>query len=172
MYCLLTVSGKNRLGMVCEVSAALKELDISIDHASMAALRGRFAMMMVIHLGDVSLSALRACLAALEQRSGLSVCSEPMDEQEVRMPVPEANAVIALEGADRAGIVHAVSAVLLTHEVDIIDLSSQSLEDEDGKVYYVMAMEVAAVRDMQALSQALAVLGEKIEVHIDVHPID
>jgi len=170
-FYLLSISGHDRPGIVRDVASALLDLNANIEDSSMTALRGRFAMMLIIRLPEDAGSRLKAALADLEQKTGLSVQSQPMDEAEARSSVPDPDHVVTVHGADRAGIVHAVADALAGADVSIVDLSTR-VHGEDGGDVYMMALEVAAGEHAQEMRRRLDRAAAEMGVAIEVHPLD
>ncbi len=171
-YVLLSVSGHDRPGIVRDVSEAMLHLHANIEDSSMTALRGRFTIMMIVRLPeDESLAALKAALAALEQRSGLTIQSQPLSAGDIARAAPDPDVVVTVSGADRMGIVHAVAEVLADLGISIVDLSTRSQPDVDGGAY-MMALEVVAGAQAGAMRQQLAITAEKLGVDIETHAID
>lgn len=169
---LLTISGHDRPGIVCDVAEVLLELGVNIEDSSMTALRGRFTMMLIVRLPEgCGVGEVKAALAELEQRTRLSVQSQLLSDEEVAAVAPEPDHVITVHGADRAGIVFAVSEVLAEMGVSIVDLSTQSRDGDDGAVY-MMVLEVAAGSQQAAMRSALREVAEKMDVEIDLHALD
>lgn len=169
---LLSISGHDRPGIVCDVAEALQHLNANIEDSSMTALRGRFAMMLIVRLSeDISLGELKAALAELEQRTRLSVQSQTISDEEANTPPLYPDHVITVHGADKVGIVYAVTHALATLGVSIVDVSTQSRESEHGQVY-LMVLEVAAGDQGDAMKSALNEVAENIGVDVDLHALD
>jgi len=169
---LLSISGFDRPGIVCDVAEALQHLNVNIEDSSMTALRGRFTMMLIVRLPEqISLGELKATLAELEQRTRLSVQSQTISDEEASAPALEPDHVITVHGADKVGIVHSVTAALAELGVSIVDVSTQSRASNDGGVY-LMALEVAAGDQGDAMASALAAVASDIGVEVDVHALD
>jgi len=169
---LLSISGFDRPGIVCDVAEALQHLNVNIEDSSMTALRGRFTMMLIVRLPEqISLGELKAALAELEQRTRLSVQSQIISDEEASAPPLEPDHVITVHGADKVGIVHSVTAALAELDVSIVDVSTQSRASDGGDVY-LMALEVAASDQGDAMISALAAVAGDIGVEVDVHALD
>ncbi|MES0372225.1 MAG: ACT domain-containing protein [Mariprofundaceae bacterium] len=171
-YLLLSISGHDRAGIVRDVAEALLHLNANIEDSSMTALRGRFTMMLIIKLSeDTALGELKAALAELEQRTGLTVQSQPISADEASRVPQEPDCVITVSGADRAGIVHAVTEVLAANEASIVDVSTRSRETESGSVY-MMALEVASGGKGESLRAPLKAVAEELDVDVEVHELE
>jgi glycine cleavage system transcriptional repressor len=94
-YVLLSVSGHDRPGIVRDVAEALLHLDANIEDSSMTALRGRFAMMLIVRLPEqAGLGGLKGALAELEQRTGLTIQSQPISDEEAQTESGEPDCVV------------------------------------------------------------------------------
>jgi len=169
---LLSISGHDRPGIVRDVAEALQHLNANIEDSSMTALRGRFTMMLIVHLSEnISLSELKAALAELEQRTRLTIQSQTISDEEASTPPLEPDHVITVHGADKVGIVYAVTNALATLDISVVDVSTQSRNSERGHIY-MMVLEVAAGDQGNAMKSALDNVATKIGVDVDIHELD
>jgi len=169
---LLSISGHDRAGIVCDVAEALLHLNVNIEDSSMTALRGRFTMMLIVRMPlDRSLGELKAALAELEQRTGLTVQSQNISDAEAAVEAMEPDHVISVHGADKAGIVFAVTEALAHIGVSIVDVSTQSRLTDQGDVY-LMVLEVVAGDQSATMKAALDTVAKKIGVDVDLHDLD
>jgi len=168
-HALLSISGRDRPGIVRDVAEAMLHLSVNIEDSSMTALRGRFTMMLIVRLpADVGLVDLNAALAELEQRTGLTIQAQALSEQEVASSSPDPDCVITVHGGDRLGIVYEVARVLAERDISIVDVSTQLR----GRDVYLMVLEAYAGDALDALRQALAEVSGKLGVDIEVHRLD
>ncbi|MDQ6989705.1 MAG: ACT domain-containing protein [Mariprofundaceae bacterium] len=165
---LLSISGKDRAGIVRDVSAVLLQADANLEDSSMTVLRGRFTMMLIVELAaGGELTALKASLAELEQHTGLNVQSQILNHDEASLIPDEPDCVFTVSGADKPGIVFAVTDVLADVGVSVVDVSTR---ERDG--VYMMALEVLAGENMDILRDKLAQVAEKLSVSIEIHALD
>lgn len=137
----------------------------------MTALRGRFVMMLIVSLPrEVELGGLKAVLAELERRTGLSVQSQLLAPEEARHMPPEPDHMVTVNGADRPGIVFEVAACLADLGISIVDLSTRRGED-GGTPRYMMVLEVAAGKLTTEMCRRLRAVSERLQVDIAAHPI-
>ena len=171
-YVLLSISGHDRPGIVRDVAESLLHLDANIEDSSMTALRGRFTMMLIVRLpGDAGLAGLKGALAELEQRTHLTIQSQPMADDEAQTESVEPDCVVTVHGADRMGIVHAVTEAVAACDASVVDLSTRTHGTNDDAVY-MMALEVHAGDSRDAMREALAAVAARLQVDIAVHDID
>jgi glycine cleavage system transcriptional repressor len=171
-YVLLSISGHDRAGIVRDVAESLLHIKANIEDSSMTALRGRFTMMMIVKLHETEgMSALKATLAELEQRTGLTVQSQPVSEEEAQAVPQEPDCVVTVSGADKPGIVHAVAEVMAGQDASIVDVSTRARDSGHGEVY-MMALEAVCGAGADALRKALADVSTHLDVEIEVHELD
>jgi len=169
---LLSISGHDRPGIVRDVAEAMLHLNANIEDSSMTALRGRFTMMLIVRLPeDRSLGELKAALAELEQRTGLTVQSQTISDEEATTPALEPDHIITVHGADRVGIVHAVTETLASLGVSIVDVSTRTRATDAGDVY-MMVLEVAAGDQGDAMKPALDEVAMRLGIDVDLHVLD
>jgi len=169
---LLSISGKDRAGIVRDVSEVLLNAKANIEDSSMTVLRGRFTMMLIVEFAeDGSLGSLKAALAELEQRTGLTVQSQVLADDEAGHIPQEPDCVITVNGADKAGIVFAVTDAMASLGVSVVDVSTRSRVSGDGDLY-MMALEAVAGDALEALKTKLASVSQSLAVSIEVHELD
>ncbi len=164
---LLSISGKDRAGIVRDVSEVLLQAQANIEDSSMTVLRGRFTMMLIVELEDSGLSSLKAALAELEQRTGLTVQSQVLSEDEATHIPEEPDCVITVSGADKPGIVFAVTDAMAELGVSVADVSTRAR----GEVY-MMALEAVVGDKLDTLRAKLADVATALSVSIEVHQLD
>jgi len=172
-YLLLSISGHDRAGIVRDVSEAMLHLNANIEDSSMTALRGRFTMMLIVKLAEEDgLGAVKAALAELEQRTGLTVQSQPLGSDEAMVMPQEPDCVVTVTGADKPGIVFEVTDVLAAHEVSIVDVSTRSRDSGDRGDLYMMALEAFSDGRAESLRAPLEAVASRLGIDVEVHILD
>jgi glycine cleavage system transcriptional repressor len=167
----VTVVGPDRPGIVAEVSAALAGLGLNLTDSTMTLLRGHFAMMLVCtpEAGSTQVGAaeVNAVLAPLTEPGHLVAVARPLldepedwpDESE-SIPLPNTYTLV-VHGADRLGIVAAMTAVLARAGGNITDLTTRLA----GSLYLLTAeVDLPAGTDEDALAADLAAEAERLGV--------
>ncbi len=163
----VTVIGRDRPGIIAEVTAVVASLGGNLEDSSMTLLRGHFAWMLV---ADVSASAdeLSARLESL-RADGLVVSVLPVaaDQPYGHDLLPY---VLSVHGADRPGIVAAVTATLARHRGNITDLSTRL----GARGLYVLVAEASLPRDadVAALTGELAGAARDLGVDVRLRPAE
>jgi glycine cleavage system transcriptional repressor len=138
----LSAIGRDRPGIVAEVTGTLLRHGVNLDDSQMAILDGYFAMMLVLETSEATdLEALRADLERSRDTLELGAISlSEIDAAQARIDEP--SHVITLYGADHPGIVNAVTSALAERSVNITDLDTHLVGDESEPAY-MMILEVA-----------------------------
>jgi glycine cleavage system transcriptional repressor len=167
----VTVVGPDRPGIVAEVSAALAGLGLNLTDSTMTLLRGHFAMMLVCTSPSeptpVSAADVNAALAPLTDPGHLIAIARPLFDEPEDWPdesesVERANTyTLVVHGADRLGIVAAMTAVLARAGGNITDLTTRLA----GSLYLLTAeVDLPAGADDDALSADLQAEAERLGV--------
>jgi glycine cleavage system transcriptional repressor len=138
----LSAIGRDRPGIVAEVTGTLLRHGVNMADSQMAILGGHFAMMIVLESSEeTDVEVLRSDLEFSRAKLELEAVSlSEIDEAQARIDEP--SHMITLYGADHPGIVNAVTAALAEHGVNITDLDTHLVGDETDPAY-MMILEVA-----------------------------
>lgn len=158
----VTVIGHDRPGIVADVTGALAALGANLTDSTMTRLRGHFAMTLIC-AGDIAASDVEAALSPLTADGQLLA--------EVRRVAPETDPtpsgepyLLSVHGADRLGIVAAVTRVVADAGGNITDLSTRLV----GPLYVLVA-EVELGRDVaDELTDRLAEVGAALGVDVSL----
>jgi glycine cleavage system transcriptional repressor len=167
----LSAIGRDRPGIVAEVTRALLGHSLNITDSRMAVLAGRFTMLLIVTAPEgTDLELVGEELARTRERLGMEALSlSPLGEAEAATPAP--SHVVTVTGVDHPGIVHAVSARLAARQVNVIDLETRLTGDGE---LYAMALEVAlpAAMELEALRAMLEEVGAEQGVDVTVRPLE
>jgi glycine cleavage system transcriptional repressor len=158
----ITVIGHDRPGIVADVSEILSGLGINLTDSTMTRLRGHFAMTLIC-TGDVPEETVEAALLPLCTGSSLLATVRQV-RPEADEPATGTPYVVSLHGADRLGIVAAVTRVLASAGGNITDLTTRLV----GPLYVLVAEvdlpEGVVARVTAELAQTAAELGVEVTV--------
>jgi glycine cleavage system transcriptional repressor len=174
-YFLLTAFGKDRPGIVADVTEALVSVEGNIEDATMTRLGGEFSMMLVTALpAGNSLSKVQKRFHALEKKLHLTIDLKAIPPDLAHSSNEKtASYMISVYGADHPGIVHSIARALATKRVSITDLQTK-VTGSTRKPVYVMLLEVQIPDnlDMDALRTELDRLREDLKVEISLQDIE
>ncbi len=157
----VTVIGHDRPGIIADVTAGLADLGLNLEDSSMTLLRGHFAMTLVC-AGDPTADVVENALAPLGSDGTLVVSVRDVPQE----PDPAAGGdpyVLTVHGADRPGIVSAVTRVLARAGGNVTDLTTRLT----GELYLLVAeVDLPDAVDERVLADELAATGRDLGVGV------
>lgn len=172
---VLTGVGRDRVGIVAELTQVLYELGCNLLDSSMTLLRGEFAIILMSELpANVSVAKLQEYMDRLEKQLGMKVHVREISEEELNEAAPEDNAfIVSVYGADQPGIVARVTKALAEDGMNITDVQTKST-GKGGDRVFVMVLEVVAPAGtaLDAVQKPLNNLSRQLKVDIAVQPLD
>jgi glycine cleavage system transcriptional repressor len=165
--------GADRPGIVAAVTGVLVERGCNLDDTSMSILRGHFAMMLVVEApDDLGADALEAELSAAAAQFDLVVAVRRIDDDVPTSP-PGEPWTLAVYGADRPGIVHRVTTALAALDVNVTDMTTRVIGDDERPVYaMVLAVTVPAGHSGDEVRAALDGVAAELGVDCTLHPAE
>lgn len=161
----ITVIGPDRTGIIADVAEALAEVGANLSDSTMTRLRGHFAMTLIC-TGPAA-EAVEKALAPLTADGRLVAT--------VRAVQPEADAaaqgepfLVSVHGADRLGIVAAVSRVVSAAGGNITDLTTRLT----GPLYVIVAEVDLDPARADELAERLAVAAAELAVDVTIRRAD
>jgi glycine cleavage system transcriptional repressor len=164
----VTVLGHDRPGIVADTTAALARLGGNLEDSTMTLLGGHFAMLLLVRTASGREGVERA-LQPLGADGLLTVDVREVTD-DAATPAPACDLyVLSVHGADRAGIVSAVTGVLAGAGGNVTDLTTRLASG-----LYVLLADVAlpASVDVAALRQALTATADELGVDVSLRPVD
>ncbi len=165
----VTVLGDDRPGIVADVTAALAAVGGNLEDSTMTLLRGHFAMVVLVR-AEGGVGAVEQAVAPLAGSGSLIVDVRALtDDSGRRATVGSRLWVLRVQGADRPGIVAAVTRVVADHGGNIVDLGTRLA----GELYVLVAeVEMAEQADLPALQDALRDAGRGLGVRVSMEPVE
>jgi glycine cleavage system transcriptional repressor len=152
----ITVIGPDRTGIVADVSEALAGVGANLSDSTMTRLRGHFAMTLIctgaaaddVEKALAPLSGLLATVRAVAPEADTDAAGEPY--------------LVSVHGADRLGIVAAVTRVVAAAGGNITDLTTRLT----GPLYVLIAEVEVPPRAADDLAARLAVAAQELGVEV------
>lgn len=169
----LTAIGRDKPGIVANVTKALFDHDCNIEDSSMTILQDEFSMILITRAPEnTNMETLQFDLKTAGSKLGLTInmtemCAEP------GASAAAATHILSVSGADKSGIVFRTSELLCQWKVNITDLSTKILRIKDADVY-IMMMEVfvPAELDCASFNERLDTLAKALGVEISLKEIE
>jgi len=169
LFAVLAV-GADRPGIVAAVTGALAAAGANLDDTSMTILHGHFLIAMVV-AGPEGVD-VGVVLAPTAERLDLTVDVRSIPDGTPPTP-PGERWSLAVYGADRPGLVAAVTALVADAGGNVVDLTTRVVGGPERPVY-AMQVEIAFgdAAQAQALGDRLRRLGVDLGVDCTLTPVD
>ncbi len=171
-YYILSAVGKDRPGIVADVSEVIYECGGNIEDSNMGLLRNHFALLVLFSAERENLDQrLSSLLKRLEWEKHLAVFYSPVSFEEARAKGEgEAQRFhLTTSGVDHSGIVYRVSRLLAERGVNILDVRTQRVPSaESGTPLFEMDIEVDVPRSVpeQGLREDLHHLANELMIDL------
>ncbi len=169
----LTIIGRDRPGIVSQVTEILSRQGCNIADSSCSILGGQFAMILIIsHPEFTGKESFGGAFAPLEE-SGLSVFVRTLKPGGEKRPDLQGElCMVSVYGADKPGIVYRVAKELGNRKINITDLNTKLIGTEQRPVY-VMMLEAVLPEGLTSehLAEIMRRLQDELQVDISVRDI-
>jgi glycine cleavage system transcriptional repressor len=163
----VTVLGHDRPGIIADVTEVLARLGLNLTDSTMTRLRGHFAMTLVC-AGRPDVAAVETALEPLAADRTLVVTVRRVTE-EPRRDHAGTHHVLTVHGADRLGIVAALSRTVAEAGGNITDLATRLT----GPLYVVVAeVDLPSTVDARGLGEALGQAARRLGVEASFRPAE
>ncbi len=172
-YFALTIIGRDRPGIVSQVTEILYQQGFNIADSSCSILGGQFSMILIISNPEMSAEEqFRSAFSSLEEQQ-LSVFIRTLKPGgEIRPEMSGELCMISVYGSDKPGIVFQVAKELGDRKINITDLNTK-LVGEDDKPVYVMMLEALLPEgtEIETVEKWMAELKKELQVDISVRSL-
>ena len=169
----LTIVGRDRPGIVSQVTEILFNQGCNLADSSCSILGGQFTMILILgHPEFTSRESFGESFKPLED-ADLTVALRVLKPGgEIRPQIEGDICMISVYGADKPGIVYHVAKVLSEKQVNITDLNTKLVGTKERPVY-VMVLEavLAAGVEEEDVNRWLAPVRDELQVDITVRTI-
>jgi len=164
----LTIIGRDRPGIVSDVTGILYQLGCNIADSSCSILGGQFSMILIISHPELqNQQAFGDAFAPLEE-SGLSVFLRTLKPGgEIHPEINGEICMISVYGADKPGIVYRVARELGERKINITDLNTKLIGEPDSPIY-VMMIEAVLNEGIEVEDVENWMFGLKAELKVDI----
>jgi glycine cleavage system transcriptional repressor len=176
-YYALSAIGKDRPGIVADVSGLIYECGGNLEDSSMTLLGSQFALLILLSgSGEEFQYRLSTGCKRLEWEKRLSIFLTPVEEAE---GLPKASQIaevyeLSTTGLDRMGIVYHVSRLLADQGINIADMHTKTTPSpESGTPIFTtkILLQVPVGVSPGDLLEKLNRLGEKLAIDISLKKV-
>ena len=169
----LTIVGRDRPGIVSQVTEILFNLGCNLADSSCSILGGQFAMILILgHPEFTDRASFGEAFKPLED-ADLTVALRVLKPGgEIRPQIDGDTCMISVYGSDKPGIVYRVAKVLGERQVNITDLNTKLVGSESRPVY-VLVIEATLPPGVEEadVNGWLASVRDELQVDITVRTI-
>jgi len=169
----LTIVGRDRPGIVSQVTKILFDQGCNLADSSCSILGGQFAMILILgHPEFTSLESFGGAFKPLEE-TDLTVALRVLKPGgQTRSQIEGDICMISVYGSDQPGIVYHVAEVLGEKQVNITDLNTKLVGSEERPVY-VMVIEATLPEGVEeeVVNNWLAPIRDELQIDITVRTI-
>ena len=168
----LSAIGRDRPGIVADLSELIYECDCNLEDSSMTILGSEFAVLLLLTGEGPDISArLAAACKRLEWEKRLTVFFRPLEGEPVPYRASQQATPFTLQavGVDKAGIVAKIARCLADHRINIGQMHTQSRpEPGTGTPIFTMRiiMDIPQAVDERVLRERLDTIARSL--HIDL----
>jgi len=165
----VTVLGHDRPGIVADTTAALAQLGGNLEDSTMTLLRGHFAMLLLVRT-SAGTEDVEQALSGLTADGRLTVDVREVPDLEVGAAPPSGRPfVLSVHGADRPGIVSALTGVVAGARGNVTDLTTRL----SGELYVLVAeVSVPVDADLEPLERAVRAAADELGVDVSWRPLE
>ncbi|MDX2481523.1 MAG: ACT domain-containing protein [Desulfuromusa sp.] len=169
----LTIIGRDRPGIVSQVTEILYQGGFNIADSSCSILGGQFSMILIISNPEIATKEeFSGTFSPLEEQN-LSVYIRTLKPGgEVRSDLEGELCMISVYGADKPGIVYQVAKELGDRNINITDLNTKLVGDKQNPVYVMMLEAMLPENtEIEAVENWMKELKQKLQVDISVRSL-
>ena len=167
---IMTAFGKDRTGIVADVTRLLFDSDCNLEDTSMSMLADEFTLSLLFSCSnpEIEEQLAKEC-RRLELDKGISAFVRPLQDQQQQTRKGFKTCTLHIEGLDQAGIVYKTSQFLADHQLNIIQLNSTATASpESGATIYSMDIhiQVPEAISLDQIEEQLSDVADQL--HVDI----
>jgi glycine cleavage system transcriptional repressor len=169
---IMTAFGKDRVGIVADVTRLLYENDCNLEDTTMNMLADEFTLNLLFSCQQSSVEEhlLKEC-RRLELEKGISAFVRPLTKPQKKVKKGYKACTLQIEGMDQAGIVYKTSQFLTDNGLNILHLNSTAkASPESGANIYSMVIhiEVPMETSLDQVEEGLSTMADELQVDINM----
>ena len=172
----VSVIGRDRPGIVANVSDVLYQNRCSIEELSQTAIRGQFAMILIASVDEgVTVRNLQADFAGLAKDLNLDISLRQLKAEDMApfQPGETEPFIIIVQGEDRPGLVYGIAEVLAERNINITNLAARvAVVSQKSEYMQVFEVDIPQAVDYGLIQQKLRQRGREMGVSVDLQHRD
>ncbi len=169
---IMTAFGKDRIGIVADVTRLLYENDCNLEDTAMNLLADEFTLNLLFssQQSNMEEQLSREC-RRLELEKGISAFVRPLPTLQKKVKKGYKTCTLHIEGVDQAGIVYKTSQFLANNKLNILHLNSTAkASPESGVNIYIMDIHVQVPEEisLDQVEDDLSIMADELQVDINM----
>jgi glycine cleavage system transcriptional repressor len=172
---VITGCGRDRVGIVAELTSILFDAGCNLLDSSMTLLRGEFALILMATLPDsMSVEALETQLSQLQEKLKLQLSVRKLaDDELMEQDADQFQFIVSVYGADRPGIVSGITRAIAELDLNISDVQTKKVTQGSREIF-VMMLELSSKKDVRAefIKSKLEEKSKSLSVDLTVRELE
>jgi glycine cleavage system transcriptional repressor len=167
---IMTAFGKDRVGIVADVTRLLYENDCNLEDTTMSMLADEFTLSLLFssQAADIEEQLAKDC-RRLELDKGISAFVRPLQALQPKSKKGFKTCTLHIEGLDQAGIVYKTSQFLADNKLNILQLNSTATASpQSGATIYSMDIHIQVPEEISFDDVEDKLSSVADELHVDV----
>ena len=166
---LINAFGKDRPGIVAEVSKILYENGFNLEDSTMSKLADEFTIMLVVCTEkDLSADEVEKLFLPVKEKLNLNIYVKEIEYTEEKEEKDTLYKVVVY-GADKSGIVYKVAKLMADNGINIVDMTTEKAND----IYILITdIDIPENIDFEDFKTKIKELGNEIDVDISCEKIE
>ena len=170
---LLTAGGVDRKGIVFNLANVLKKNGFNIEDSSMVMMRRTFSVIMLLSSKTRPSAGFQKELDIFMKKYKMAAGISEVTEKDMREYSGDNRYMISISGADKKGIVSAMTGVVYKFGGNITGLETKSSEKVKPHAYYMfIEADMPKKTGVKGMEAALAPAAKKLGVHVSVNRVE
>ncbi len=167
-YFLINAFGKDKPGIVAEVSKILYENGFNLENSTMSRLADEFTIMLVVYTEkDFTTDEVKKLFLPVKDKLGLNIYVKEIDYKEEDKK--DTLYKVIVYGGDKPGIVYKVAKLLAENNINIVDMTTEKAQD----IYVLITdVEIPDGIDFEEFRAKIKQLQYDIDVDISCEKIE
>jgi glycine cleavage system transcriptional repressor len=175
-WMVVFVIGRDRPGIVANVSQVLYQSRCNIEELSQTVIRGQFAMILIASMvNEGTVGELKNDMEALGQDLDLDIHLKEIREEDLT-PFQAGETepfVLTVRGEDRPGLVYGITEILAERGINVTNLGAQiALLSRKTEYIQVFEVDIPKSLDYGLIQEKLRQRGKEIGVSVDLQHRD
>ena len=171
---VLTGVGRDRVGIVAELSQVLFEYGCNLLDSSMTLLRGEFAVILMVQMPEThSIDELKSRLNRSESMLGMNIFLRELPAESLAEDEDEGHPyIVSVYGGDRPGIVAGITKELARLGVNITDVSTKKTSAAKSIFMMVLEVTVPPALSEDKLKNELKKVSDQLGVDMSIQSLE